>query len=45
MTFKDALSRTERSERVTTELEAKRLGFYLFHNIKADFNRCGRPRD
>lgn len=25
---------------VTTELEAKRLGFYLFWNIKADFDRC-----
>ena len=22
------------------ELEAKRLGFYLFYNVKADFDRC-----
>ena len=40
MTFKDELSRTERSERVTTELEAKKLGFYLFHNVKTNFDRC-----
>ena len=39
VTFKDELSRTERSERVTTELEAKKLGFYLFHNIKSNFDR------
>lgn len=39
MTFKDALSRVERSERVTSELEAKKLGFYLYHNVRADFNR------
>ncbi|KAI3438435.1 hypothetical protein D9Q98_000866 [Chlorella vulgaris] len=39
VTFKDALSRTERSEQVTTELEARKLGFYLFHNVKADYDR------
>ena len=41
VTFKDTLSRTERSEQVTTELEAKKLGFYLFHNLKADYDRHG----
>lgn len=44
MTFKDALSRVERSERVTSELEAKKLGFFLFHNIKSDFNRWASAR-
>ncbi|KAL4448058.1 hypothetical protein ABPG75_005277 [Micractinium tetrahymenae] len=39
VTFKDALSRVERSERVTSEIEAKKLGFYLYHNVKTDFNR------
>lgn len=41
MTFRDALSRVERSERVTSELEAKKLGFYLYYNVKADFERRG----
>ena len=41
VTFKDALSKTERSERVTSELEAKKLGFYLFWNVKAEFDRQG----
>lgn len=41
VTFKDALSRTERSEQVTSELEAKKLGFYLYHNVKADYDRWG----
>ena len=35
----DELRRTERCEDVTSELEARKLGFYLFHNVKVDFDR------
>ena len=38
VTFTDERSRTERSERVTSEAEARRLGFYLFWNLKSDFD-------
>ena len=39
VTFRDVLSRHEHSEKVTSEVEAKRLGFYLFWNLKADFDK------
>lgn len=29
---------------VTNENEAKRLAFYLFYNVKSDFDRCGGAR-
>lgn len=42
VTFHDAMTSTQRRERVTSELEAKKLAFYLFWNVKADFARWAR---
>ncbi|KAL4438254.1 hypothetical protein ABPG77_010615 [Micractinium sp. CCAP 211/92] len=39
VTFYDELSLSQRQEKVTTEIEAKRLAFFLFHNIKTDPDR------
>lgn len=39
VTFYDELSMSQRQEKVTTEIEAKRLAFFLFHNIKTDPDR------
>ena len=38
VTFTDELSRTARSERVTSEAEARRLAYYLFWNLKSNFD-------
>lgn len=39
VTFRDELNQAERREVVSTELEAKKLAFYLFWNVKADYAR------
>ncbi len=41
VTFYDELGQMERREKVTNENEAKRLAFYLFYNVKTDFERWG----
>ncbi len=39
VTLYDTLGKTTRKERVTSENEAKRLAFYVFYNVKSDFDR------